>query len=463
MKICCIGAGYVGVPTMVVLATECPDIDIYVVDISEDRIRGWSDGSSAEELPIFEPGLFDSLKECRNRNLFFSTDLESCIAKSDIIFVCVNTPTKTSGLGAGRAANLAPWEAAGRSIAKFAQSSKIVVEKSTVPVRTAETLETVLRSSSAHKFTILSNPEFMAEGTAMNDLRFPDRVLIGGPPTVEGHRAVDVLCSIYSRWIPSDKLIITNLWSSELSKLVANAFLAQRVSSINAVSLLCERTGANVEEVALAVGADSRIGKNFLRASVGFGGSCFKKDILNLVYLCENFGLPQVGEYWNQIIVLNQFRTRSFVNEIVSRMFGTVVGKKIAIFGFAFKKDTSDTRESPAIAACSQLAEEGALLRIFDPCVHRKQILDDLQSTARLDQVEVCASANDASLGAHAIVVVTEWDVFKELQYDVIFAQMVKPAFIFDGRNILDHEKLIKVGFDVTAIGKHSIETINTV
>lgn len=454
IKICCIGAGYVGVPTMAVLAVECPDVEVFVVDISEDRIRGWSDGTSPEDLPIFEPGLFEALQECRDRNLFFSKNIGSAIERSDIIFVCVNTPTKTSGLGAGRASNLAPWEAAGRSIAKYAQSSKIVVEKSTVPVRTAETLKTVLKSSSEYSFTILSNPEFMAEGTAMKDLKFPDRVLIGGPSTPDGIEAVNMLCSIYSRWIPKEKLIVTNLWSSELSKLVANAFLAQRVSSINAVSLICERTGADVDEVALAIGTDSRIGKGFLKASVGFGGSCFKKDILSLVYLCEKFGLPQVGEYWNQIIVLNQIRTQSFVNEIVSSMFGTVTGKKIAVFGFAFKKDTSDTRESAAISVCSQLGEEGAVLRIFDPRVSRAQILEDLQSTMKCERVEVCESPEEAATHAHAIVITTEWDMFRDLDYGDILSRMNKPAFLFDGRNVLNHAKLVEMGFNVKAIGK---------
>ena len=450
-KICCIGAGYVGVPTMVVIATECPFMEVTIVDICETRIQEWAEASCAEELPLYEPDLFDCLLQCRGSNLFFSTDISAAIEKCDIIFVCVNTPTKMFGHGAGRAANLAPWEAAGRSITKHATRNKIVIEKSTVPVKTAETLASVLSTSSQYDFAILSNPEFLAEGTAMKDLKCPDRVLIGGPATQAGDYAVEVLTCIYSRWVPREKILRTNLWSSELSKLVANAFLAQRVSSINAVSLICEKTGADVEEVATAVGTDSRIGTSFLKASVGFGGSCFKKDILNLVYLCEQFGLTQVGEYWNQILTMNDLRTRSFVLDIVSSMFGTVLGKTIAVFGLAFKKDTSDTRESPAISVCHQLTEEGAILRIHDPYVKGAQI--NLEFGPCLD-VACFKDPVEATEGAHAIVVLTEWDIYKDLDYSIVWTKMEKPAFVFDGRNILNHRKLIDIGFIVKAIGK---------
>jgi UDPglucose 6-dehydrogenase len=453
-KICCIGAGYVGVPSMVVMAVECPEFDISVVDISEARIRAWSEGCEPSDFPFYEPGLCDDIKKCRGRNLSFSTDLGPSIDNADIIFVCVNTPTKTRGLGAGRAVDLDPWESAGRAIARYATRPKIIVEKSTVPVRTAEALESVLKRNSTQEFVIISNPEFMAEGTAMADLRFPNRVLLGGPRTVEGSAAIELLSSIYRQWVPKEKIIVTNLWSSELSKIVANAFLAQRVSSINAVALICERTGADVEEVACAVGMDSRIGREFLNASVGFGGSCFKKDILNLVYLCETFGLHRVGEYWNQILVLNDLRINSFASEILFSMSGTVTGKAIAIFGFSFKKNTSDTRESPAISICSALAKEGASLRIFDPCVREAQIYQDLVQCNADTRIEVCKSPESAAFGAQAIAVLTEWDLFKTLDFNALYSSMMKPAYVFDGRNVLDHHKLMHIGFTVKAVGK---------
>jgi UDPglucose 6-dehydrogenase len=386
-------------------------------------------------------------------NLYFSSDIATSISECDIIFVCVNTPTKTSGLGAGRASDLSPWESAGRSIARHSGHNKIVVEKSTVPVRTAETLAQVL-ALSEHKFTILSNPEFLAEGSAMHDLAHPDRVLIGGPADEGGEYATSVLVNIYRHWVPGDRIITTNLWSSELSKLVANAMLAQRVSSINAVSLICEKTGADVNEVALAVGTDSRIGKKFLNPSVGFGGSCFKKDILSLVYLCEQCGLDsRVSEYWYSILAINTLRTCSFVSEIVKCMFGSVRNKPICILGFAFKKNTSDTRESPAIAVCSQLAEEGALLKIHDPQVPSDRIHADLAGV-NTDSYFVCKSPMEAVTESHAIVVLTEWDEFAYYNYTEYFGLMEKPAFVFDGRNILDHEKLRSLGFIVRGIGK---------
>ena len=454
-KICCIGAGYVGTPTMVMIASKCPDITITIVDRNAERIVAWN-SVNLNDFPIYEPGLEEPLIACRGRNLFFSTDVESAIDECDIIYVCVNTPTKKTGLGAGRAANLCPWELAGRTIARTARSNKIIIEKSTVPVKTAEALQSVMECACAPQFVILSNPEFLAEGTAMTDLANPDRVLIGGPRTPAGDYAVKTLSDIYVRWIPSERIITTNLWSSELSKLVANAFLAQRVSSINSVSLLCEVTGADVEEVALAIGTDSRIGRKFLTASVGFGGSCFRKDILNLVYLCEQFGLPEVGQYWNQVVVMNEVRTSQFVRTIVTSMFNTLGNKSIAIFGFAFKKDTSDTRESPAISVCAQLLKEGAILRVYDPRVKLSHALAEFEEhkVSDVDNFSMVSDATQAARGAHAIVVLTEWDAFATLDYTKLFALMEKPAFLFDGRNLLDHQALVKIGFRVKAIGK---------
>lgn len=438
---------------MVMMASQCPDLDILVVDISEERISAWN-SSDSSSFPIYEPGLAEAVTACRGRNLRFSTEVESAITECDIIFVCVNTPTKTSGMGAGRAANLGPWEAAGRTIARCATSNKIVVEKSTVPVRTAEALGRVLEESSTSEanFVILSNPEFLAEGTAMSDLASPDRVLIGAPSTQAGTYASTLLVNIYTRWVGREKIISTNLWSSELSKLAANAFLAQRVSSINAVAMICEATGADVEEVALAVGTDSRIGNRFLKASVGFGGSCFKKDILSLVYLCEQLGLHSVAAYWQQVVDLNELQKKSFVEKIVASMFTTVAGKAIAVFGFAFKNNTSDTRESPAIAVCSQLMDEGAKLTIYDPRVSLAQIRLDLEPYD--GRYEVSTNLQASARKAHAIIVLTDWDEFRDVDYKSLYDAMEKPAFVFDGRNIVDHQKLKEFGFVVKAIGK---------
>ena len=445
---------------MAMIASKCPHIEVYVVDISESRIAAWN----SERIPIFEPGLDEKVKQCRGRNLFFTTDIATAIAQCDIIFVSVNTPTKKSGIGAGRAANLSPWEMAGRMIAKFSTTDKIVVEKSTVPVRTAAALQKVLEhnnvSSNSHTFTILSNPEFLAEGTAMRDLEFPDRVLIGGDQ-IAGQTAVNVLVDIYAHWVDRSRIITTNVWSSELSKLVANAFLAQRVSSINAVSLLCEKTGADVTEVAKAIGTDSRIGGKFLQASVGFGGSCFQKDILNLVYLCEAFGLSEVGAYWEGVVKTNEFRKVTFVKNIIESLFNTVDSKKIAILGFAFKKDTSDTRETAAITVCEGLMRDGALLHVFDPKVTHEQALIEfsdhgIDQTTGLDlsrQFVFCSSAEEATRNAHAIVVLTEWDEFRDYDFGGFFQSMEKPAFVFDGRNLLDHRHLFDLGFEVHRIG----------
>lgn len=447
--ILCIGAGYVGGPTMAVIADKCPDIIVTVVDINEKRIAAWN----SEALPIYEPGLDAVVKRCRNRNLFYSTDIPAAIKAADIIFVSVNTPTKTFGAGAGKAADLQYLENTARSIVEHADSDKIVVEKSTLPVRTAEALSRVLHSNTKGlRFQIISNPEFLAEGTAVADLNCPDRVLIGGMETPEGRAALEEVAAIYARWVPKEKIITTNLWSSELTKLVSNALLAQRVSSINSISALCEKTGANIVEVASAAGRDSRIGAKFLKASVGFGGSCFKKDILNLVYLCEYYGLPEVAAYWEQVVKMNDFQAARFVRNMVSAMFNTVAGKKIAVFGFAFKADTGDTRESPAIAVCNRLLEERAKLAIHDPQALRNAELE--LAAAPAGAVEFCDCPYEAAAGAHAIALMTDWQSFQGLDFERIFASMEKPAFLFDGRNIFDHEKLFEIGFNVYPIGK---------
>ncbi|CAN6298590.1 unnamed protein product [Urochloa humidicola] len=472
VKICCIGAGYVGGPTMAVIALKCPDIEVVVVDISEPRIAGWN----SARLPIYEPGLDDVVKQCRGRNLSFSTEVHRHVGDADIVFVSVNTPTKTCGLGAGKAADLTYWESAARMIADVSVSDKIVVEKSTVPVKTAEAIEKILTHNSRGKFSyqILSNPEFLAEGTAIRDLLSPDRVLIGGrTDTSAGRNAVSVLAGVYSRWVPQDRIITTNLWSAELSKLAANAFLAQRISSVNAISALCEATGADVAEVAHSVGQDARIGNRFLSASVGFGGSCFQKDILNLVYICECYGLPEVASYWREVIRINDYQKSRFVNRVVSSMFNTVAGKKVAVLGFAFKKDTGDTRETPAIDVCKGLLGDKAVVSIYDPQVTGEQVARDLamnkfdwdhprhlQPLLGLSpdeiakQVAVAGDAYEAARDAHAVCILTEWDEFKGLDYGRMFEGMQKPAFIFDGRNVVDVAKLREIGFVVYSIGK---------
>ncbi len=451
MKICCIGAGYVGGPTMAMIAHKCKDHTVTVVDINQARIDAWN----SDELPVFEPGLDEIVQANRDKNLFFSTDVDTAIREADMIFLSVNTPTKTYGVGAGRAADLRYIEKCARKIAEVAESDKIVVEKSTLPVRTAESVKRILESNSkGRKFQILSNPEFLAEGTAMTDLDNPDRVLIGGDQTPEGHAAIQKLVDVYATWVPREKILTTNLWSSELSKLTANAFLAQRISSINAISALCEATGANVDEVAHAIGTDSRIGPKFLKSSVGFGGSCFQKDILNLVYLCEHFGLPDVAAYWNGVIEMNDYQKHRFGRRIISSMFNTVSDKKIAVLGFAFKKDTNDTRESAAIYVCGDLLEEQANLAIYDPKVSAKQIRKDLAVADNNPYVTICADAYEACKDAHAILVLTEWDEFKALDFKKIHDGMQLPAFLFDGRNLLDLEALREIGFEASGIGR---------
>ena len=455
MKICCIGAGYVGGPTMAMIALKAPDIQVTVVDMNPARIAAWN----SDNLPVYEPGLDDVVKQCRGRNLFFSTDVRAAIKTADIVFVSVNTPTKTYGAGAGRAADLRYVESVARAIAEVADGSKIIVEKSTIPVKTAETIKTILAANSnGLKFSVLSNPEFLAEGTAIADLLNPDRVLIGGEHTPDGERAVETLASIYARWVPRDRIITTNLWSSELSKLVANAFLAQRISSINSISALCEATGADVDEVAHAIGRDTRIGPKFLKASVGFGGSCFQKDIMNLVYLCETFGLPEVASYWEHVVLMNNYQKSRFAQRIVRGLFNTVADKRIAILGFAFKKDTNDTRESAAIYVCRDLLAEQGNIVVYDPKVSADEIRETIlgKNAPPNPRLAVAKTAHEACQGAHAIAVLTEWDEFKTLDFKKIHETMCKPAHIFDGRNILDMEKLKAIGFRAHAIGRQT-------
>jgi len=452
MNICCIGAGYVGGPTMAMIALKAPDVRVTVVDMNAARIAAWNEG----KLPIYEPGLDEVVQKARGRNLFFSTDVAGNIKSADIIFVAVNTPTKTYGVGAGRAADLRFVESVARTIAEHATSDKIIVEKSTIPVRTAESIKTIVSSNgNGVKFQVLSNPEFLAEGTAIRDLENPDRVLIGGERTPEGEKAIATLAGIYGRWVPRERIITTNLWSSELSKLVANAFLAQRISSINSISALCEATGADVDEVANAIGKDSRIGPKFLKASVGFGGSCFQKDILNLTYLCESFGLPEVAAYWHGVVGMNDWQKHRFAARIVRELFNTVADKKVAVLGFAFKKDTNDTRESAAINVCRDLLAEHANVCVYDPKVAAEDIMTDVLGKGHANsRLTVAKDAYAACAGAHAVAIVTEWDEFKTLDYARIFAGMPKPACLFDGRNIVDLGALRKLGFKAYGIGK---------
>jgi UDPglucose 6-dehydrogenase len=452
MNICCIGAGYVGGPTMAMIALKAPGIRVTVVDMNAARIAAWNSGT----LPIYEPGLDEVVNERRGKNLHFSTDVRGSIQAADIIFVAVNTPTKSYGVGAGRAADLRFIESVARTIAEVAGGSKIIVEKSTIPVKTAETIKDILAANArGAKFQVLSNPEFLAEGTAVADLLNPDRVLIGGERTPEGDAAVQTLVEVYAHWVPRERIITTNLWSSELSKLVANAFLAQRISSINSISALCEATGADVDEVANAIGKDSRIGPKFLKASVGFGGSCFQKDILNLAYLCEKFGLPEVAAYWESVVKMNDWQKHRFASRIVAALYNSVADKKIAVLGFAFKKDTNDTRESAAIAVCRDLLGEQANVAVYDPKVPAAEIRHDVLGKGNDDpRLTVAASAYEAAAGAHALAIVTEWDEFKRLDFAAIYAAMAKPAFVFDGRNILDLGKLRALGFRASGIGK---------
>jgi UDPglucose 6-dehydrogenase len=455
-NILCIGAGYVGGSTMPVIASHCPEHRFVVVDINEARIAAWQ----SDNLPIYEPGLDEIVRQTRGKNLFFSTDVDQQIAEADIIFVSVHTPTKTFGQGAGKAADLQYWEKTARQILENSTTSKIVVEKSTLPVRTAEAMERILNSNGKGlHFDVLSNPEFLAEGTAVRDMQNPDRVLIGGRETGSGKKAVETLVEVYANWVPRERIITSNLWSSELSKLAANAFLAQRISSINAMSAICEKTEADVSEVAHAIGLDNRIGKYFLRASVGFGGSCFKKDILHLSYLCEHYGLPEVANYWEQVVLMNEYQEMRFASNMVTSMFNTVAGKKIALFGAAFKANTNDTRESPALEVCRALLEERANIVMTDPHALENARYDLGELAERVTfEPDPYAAAN----GAHAIAVLTEWAQYTQLDYEKIYASMVKPAFLFDGRNLLDHKKLFEIGFNVYPIGKPALTHLRT-
>ena len=458
-NICCIGAGYVGGPTMAVIAQKCPDIKVTVVDLNEVRIAAWND-SDVNNIPIYEPGLNEIIANRRGKNLFFSTEVDKAIDEADLIFISVNTPTKTYGTGKGMAADLKHIELCARQIAKVAKSDKIIVEKSTLPVRTAEAIKSILdNTGNGAKFQILSNPEFLAEGTAVQDLLNPERVLIGGETTHEGQNAIDALVAVYANWVSKDRILTTNVWSSELSKLVANAFLAQRVSSINAISELCEKTEANVNEVAKAIGMDSRIGPKFLKASVGFGGSCFQKDILNLVYISKAFGLNEVADYWEQVIIMNDHQKRRFSKNIVQTLYNTVSGKKITFLGWAFKKDTNDTRESAAIYVADDLINEQAKIALYDPKVSHKQVLSDLdyldtrKTSENEKHIVTFDNPYDACKNAHAIAILTEWDEFGEYNWQKIYDSMLKPAFIFDGRNLLDGAALKSIGFVYQAIG----------
>ncbi|MBP7570859.1 MAG: nucleotide sugar dehydrogenase [Acidobacteria bacterium] len=448
VNVLCIGAGYVGGPTMAVIADRCAHARVTVVDINAERIAAWN----SDTLPIYEPGLDEVVRRARGRNLFFSTDIACGIRDADIIFVSVNTPTKTFGEGCGRAADLQFWEKTARQILANSTGNKVVVEKSTLPVRTAQAMDRILNSNTRGlRFEVVSNPEFLAEGSAIRDLENPDRVLIGSHETPEGLRARRAVADLYATWVPRDRIIESNIWSAELSKLTANAFLAQRISSINSISALCEVTEADVDEVAYAIGSDSRIGSRFLKASVGFGGSCFHKDILNLVYIAESYGLHEVAHYWESVVRMNDWQESRFVHRMLANMFNTVAGKRIALFGFAFKANTGDTRESPAIAVTRQLLADRAHVVITDP-----KALDN----ARLDlagvdgQLEFEPDPYKAAEGSHAIAVMTEWDVYKKLDYKRILASMERPAFVFDGRNILDHRLLFELGFNVFPIGK---------
>ncbi|WP_162419160.1 UDP-glucose 6-dehydrogenase [Cyclobacterium roseum] len=458
-NICCIGAGYVGGPTMAVIAKKCPNIKVTVVDINEARIAAWND-QNVENIPVYEPGLPAVVAEARGRNLFFSNDVDKAIDEAEMIFISVNTPTKTYGEGKGQAADLKWIELCARQIARVAKGDKIVVEKSTLPVRTASTLKDILtHTGNGLSFQILSNPEFLAEGTAVDDLMKPDRVLIGGDQTEEGLVAIQALVDVYAHWVPNEKILTTNVWSSELSKLTANAFLAQRVSSINSLSELCEHTEADINEVARAIGTDSRIGPKFLKSSVGFGGSCFQKDILNLVYISRTYGLQEVADYWEQVIIMNDHQKRRFAKKIINSLYNTVSGKKIAFLGWAFKKDTNDTRESAAIYVADHLLNEQSAIEIYDPKVKKEQIYTDLDYLGSRSPEENRANLSVGSdpykicEGAHAVAILTEWDEFKSYDWQRIYDSMLKPAHVFDGRNLLDKEALKSIGFQVHAIG----------
>ena len=462
-KICCIGAGYVGGPTMAVIALKCPNIQVTVVDLDENKINNWND-SSFENLPIYEPGLKDIIIKTRGKNLFFSSEIDKAIDESQIIFMAVSTPTKTYGEGKGMAADLTFVESCARQIAKASKNDKIVVEKSTLPVRTAEKIKEVLFENNRKvNFEVISNPEFLAEGTAIQDLYKSDRVLIGGENTKSGKKAVDSLVSIYKRWISADKILTTNVWSSELSKLASNAMLAQRISSINSLSALCEKTGADIDEVSLAIGMDTRIGPKFLKTSVGFGGSCFQKDILNLVYLCKYYGLNEVADYWNQVVKINNYQKSRFVNKIIDGLNGTVYNKKISILGWAFKKNTNDSRESPSIFISDKLINEGAIIHVYDPMVKKDQIENDLINfwtlkqvkksliKKRLKQIVIEENHKKCLTSSYAVAILTEWDQFVNYDWNSLKDKLTKPIRVFDGRNIINNKDL---DFNINYLGR---------
>ena len=460
-KICCIGAGYVGGPTMAVISDNCPDIIVTLVDKDKDKIEAWN-SDDLSKLPIYEPGLKEVIQRNRGKNLFFSSRIKESIKEADMIFISVNTPTKIKGLGAGYASDLKWVESSAREVAEYAEGHTIIVEKSTVPVRTAELIDEILINSENQKngtknktFSVLSSPEFLAEGTAIKDLENPDRVLIGG----SDYSAINLLREIYLRWIKPDKILLTNLWSSELSKLIANAFLAQRVSSINSVSALCESTGANIHEVAKAIGSDKRIGTNFLSPGPGFGGSCFKKDILNLVYLCRFYKLDDVAKYWEQVLMINTWQKERISSFIIDKFFGNVSNKKIIILGFAFKCNTNDTRESPAIRISKNLIENGAKLVINDPKVSKMQIENELNiKEFEIDKLSLGSweFTNDIELSskdASAIVILTEWNQYREMNWEKISTLMRKPSWVFDTRNIISEEEFYKLNTNFWQIG----------
>lgn len=456
-RVCCIGAGYVGGPTMAVIASKCPHIDVYVVDSSKERVREWN----SSKIPIYEPGLDELISERRGKNLFFSDNVGGQIELADIIFISVNTPTKNYGLGRGRAADMTNLENVARLIAKHSKADKIVVEKSTVPVKAAECIMGILQANGSQniKFDVLSNPEFMAEGTAIEDLLFPDRILIGGNmESSSGKAAITALKNIYLNWVDESKIILTNCWSSELSKLVANAFLAQRLSSINSIATICEYTGADIDEVAKAVGADSRIGSSYLKASIGFGGSCFRKDVLNLVYLCECLNLHEIAAYWYQVIEMNSYHCKRTSSRIITCLHNTVSQKHIAILGFSFKANTGDTRESPAKYICRELLQDAAILKIYDPKVSPKDIERELatDSIPWQDRLIMADDPYEAARSSHALVICTDWQEFNELDFEKIYTIMKKPALVFDGRRMTDRAKLKAIGFNVETIGTAS-------
>ena len=458
-NICCIGAGYVGGPTMSIIAQKNPEIKVHVVDMNANKIAAWN-SKNLDYLPVYEPGLSKVVEEARGRNLFFSTDVDKQIYDAEMIFISVNTPTKTSGEGKGYAADLKYIEACAKQIAKVSKTDKIVVEKSTVPVRTSEKIKHILKLNNKDvDFQILSNPEFLAEGTAMRDLEIPDRVLIGGDNTVKGKKAVESLFNIYSSWVPEENILVTNLWSSELSKLTANAFLAQRISSINSLSELCEETGADIEEVSKAIGMDSRIGNSFLKTSVGFGGSCFQKDILNLVYIARSLGLVKVADYWEQILIINKHQRERFANKIKTLINKNSLIKSVSILGWAFKKDTNDTRESAAIYVSDSLIRSDISVNVYDPKVKESQILFDINHinenyTENNEHVSIYNDPIESVDKTNIIAILTEWDEFKDYNWKKIFDKMNKPAYIYDGRNILEKEKLESIGFNYIGIGR---------